>query len=298
MRNIPVLAWYGQTDELVGPEMSEQAFLGAQSAGIRYDHWVFAPAGHITIGNNDEFAPAAAFLGEDTVNRNPAHVTYAVDPSSDTESTGPTNHAYWLARLAGRDSGSAATVDVLSHGFGIGDPEVLPPAFSADTLDGGSHGSLPYTRRNIEWGPPKAIPKADQLDVNATNLRTVTINAERAQVSCNPKVNLTSDGQTEVVVDGCAPLLPSRRRCVDRRKFTFKLHHAKRARVVDAVVFVNGKRKIHKRGRNIESVTLERLPQRRFKVKIVATQSGGSKLISTRTYKGCKKSRPRTRARH
>jgi hypothetical protein len=31
-------------------------------------------------------------------------------------------------------------------------------------------------------------------------------------------------------------------------------------------------------------------------VKIVATQSGGSKLISTRTYNGCEKSRPRTRA--
>jgi hypothetical protein len=27
----------------------------------------------------------------------------------------------------------------------------------------------------------------------------------------------------------------------------------------------------------------------------VATQSSGSKLISTRTYRGCKKSRPKTR---
>jgi hypothetical protein len=296
MRNIPVLAWYAETDELVGPEMSEEAFLNAQAAGIRYDYWVFAPAGHITIGNNDEFAPAAAFLGEHTVNRNPAHVTYVVDPGSDTESTGPTNHAYWLSALAGRDADSEATVDVLSHGFGVGDPEVLAPAFSADTLEGGSHGSLPFTRRNIEWGPPRQIPKADQLDVTATNLRTVTINAKRARVSCNPKVNLTSDGPTEVVIDGCAPVLPPRRRCVDRRKFTFKLHHARGARVVDVVVFVNGRRKIHKRGRNIRSVTLKRLPRRKFRVKIVATQSGGSKLISTRTYKGCKKSRPRTRA--
>jgi hypothetical protein len=42
-------------------------------------------------------------------------------------------------------------------------------------------------------------------------------------------------------------------------------------------------------------VTLRRLPKRKFKVRIVATQSGGSKLISTRTYHGCRKSRPHTR---
>ena len=89
------------------------------------------------------------------------------------------------------------------------------------------------------------------------------------------------------------------RRCVDRRKFTFKLHHARRSRVVDVVAYVNGKRKLHKHGRRIERLTLKRLPKRKFTVKIVATQSRGSKLISTRTYRGCTKSRPHThRRRH
>ena len=57
------MAWYGQNDELGGPELSEPTFLGAQQAGIRYDHWVFAPAGHITLGNNDEWGPAVDFFG-------------------------------------------------------------------------------------------------------------------------------------------------------------------------------------------------------------------------------------------
>jgi hypothetical protein len=165
---------------------------------------------------------------------------------------------------------------------------------SAGTLDGGSHGPLPYTRRDLEWGPTPAIAKADVLDVKATNLSSVTVNAPRARVSCNPKVNLTSDGATSVVVSGCGSVLPARA-CVDRRKFSFKLHHARRARVVDVRVFVNGKRKLHRHARNIRRVTLRRLPKRKFKVRIVATQSGGSKLVSTRTYKGCAKSRPKTR---
>jgi hypothetical protein len=87
-------------------------------------------------------------------------------------------------------------------------------------------------------------------------------------------------------------------RCVDRRKFSFRLHHGPRTRVVRVVVFVNGKRVLVRRGRNIRRVTLRRLPRRRFKVRIVSTHSNGSRLVSTRVYRGCKKGRPTTRGHH
>jgi hypothetical protein len=45
-------------------------------------------------------------------------------------------------------------------------------------------------------------------------------------------------------------------------------------------------------------VVLRRLPRRKFTVRIVATKNTGSKLISVRTYKGCKKGKPQTRAHH
>jgi hypothetical protein len=85
-------------------------------------------------------------------------------------------------------------------------------------------------------------------------------------------------------------------KCVDTRKFGFALHHAVGARVVKVVVSVNGKRRLSLRGKDITRVTLTRLPQKKFVVKVVATQNTGSQLISTRTYTGCKKSRPHTRA--
>jgi hypothetical protein len=66
--------------------------------------------------------------------------------------------------------------------------------------------------------------------------------------------------------------------------------------VVKVVVSVNGKRRLSLRGKDITRVTLTRLPQKKFVVKVVATQNTGSQLISTRTYTGCKKSRPHTRA--
>jgi dipeptidyl aminopeptidase/acylaminoacyl peptidase len=86
--------------------------------------------------------------------------------------------------------------------------------------------------------------------------------------------------------------------CVDARKFRFKLHRAHRARIVKVVVFVNGKRKLTRRGHDIRSVAIARLPHKLFHLKIVSTQSSGSTLVSTRTYRGCRKSRPRTRGHH
>ncbi|MEA2497393.1 MAG: hypothetical protein QOJ29_5304, partial [Thermoleophilaceae bacterium] len=99
LRNIPVMAWYGHTDELVGPEMSEEAFLNAEQSGIRYDHWEFVPAGHITEGNNDEYGPAADFFGNHTVDPSPPHVTYLYDSSQDPKALSPSNHAYWISAI-------------------------------------------------------------------------------------------------------------------------------------------------------------------------------------------------------
>jgi hypothetical protein len=88
------------------------------------------------------------------------------------------------------------------------------------------------------------------------------------------------------------------RGCLDKRGFTFRFHHSGRARVVRVVVLVNGKRRVVKRGHDIKRVTLGRLPKHNFTVRIVTTFSNGSKRASTRTYKGCTKSRPHTTRTH
>jgi hypothetical protein len=60
---------------------------------------------------------------------------------------------------------------------------------------------------------------------------------------------------------------------------------------VKVVVYVNGKRKLTRTGRDIRSVTLKGLPARRFVVRMVATQSTGRKLVTRRTFKACGKAR-------
>jgi dienelactone hydrolase len=203
LRNIPVLAWYGQNDELVPVADSEQAFLSAKNTGLRYDMWVFAPAGHVTEGNNDEYTPAAEFFGQNTVDRNPYHVTYLIDPSQDTTSDSAANHAYWISGLAVRTAGSTGKIDAFSHAAGLGDPPTLSEALSAATLEGGSHGPLPYTRRTLAWGPTPAQPAEDRIGVNVKNVAAATIEPRRAGVNCEAKIEISSDGPFELTLAGC-----------------------------------------------------------------------------------------------
>jgi pimeloyl-ACP methyl ester carboxylesterase len=203
LRNIPVMDWDGSEDELDPPATYEAAFLNAEKAGLRYDERIFAPAGHITLGNNDEFKPAAEFFGDNTVDRNPYHVTYLVDPSETTQSVGASNHAYWLSGLTVRTAGETGEIDAFSHAQGLGDPPALPLEVTAGVLEGGSHGPLPYTRRTLAWSPAPTEKAEDRLVVTATNLATATVTPKRAGLNCKAKVEVTSNGPFELTLAGC-----------------------------------------------------------------------------------------------
>lgn len=101
--------------------------------------------------------------------------------------------------------------------------------------------------------------------------------------------------QPSTVVPPAQIGLPPNKKCVDRRKFSFNLKRKSGLRVVRVQVYINGKLKKVVTGSNITKLTIRKLPQKTFKVKIRTTHDDGSRLESTRKYKACRKSRPRTR---
>jgi pimeloyl-ACP methyl ester carboxylesterase len=296
MRNIPVMAWFGQNDELANPATVEAGYAVAQQAGIRYDHWVFAPAGHITIGNNDEFGPAVQFLGDHTVDRDPAHVTYTFDPSLDPKALSASDHAYWLSGLrlgAGKSSG---TVDARSRASGAGEAPVEPVKPSAATLNGGSHGPLPYTRRTIEWGAAPRTAKANALDVTTTGLSAVTIDAPRAGVGCDAALNVSSDGPLKVTLGGCdvtRSLRAGRTKvaCLSRRSLVLHLPHTVRGRHVRSarVRVGDGKARTVRGPRLALRISLRGRPAGRVRVRITSRLADGRRAVATRTYRVCVK---------
>ena len=94
--------------------------------------------------------------------------------------------------------------------------------------------------------------------MSASNVRSVRVDAARARVTCAAKLMVESDGPLDVVMDGCGGAVagkpPRGARCVDRRRFTFRLHHARGARVVRVVVYVNGRLKKRVRGLDQKAV--------------------------------------------
>jgi hypothetical protein len=205
LRNTPILSWNDVGDELVRYDQAEAAVTKMTSLGLRFTEWMFLASDHLTLATNDEYSPAAGFLGTARVDRNPAHVTYVVNPSQDsTVASAVADHAYWLSDIGRRSSSVATgTIDVRSEGFGIGDPPVLAVSQGAGTLNGGNHGPMPYYSREQSWGPAPSTPVADVLNITATNISTVTIDAVRARVSCDVQLNVTTDGPLTVIIEGC-----------------------------------------------------------------------------------------------
>ena len=90
------------------------------------------------------------------------------------------------------------------------------------------------------------------------------------------------------------------RACVDRRKFAFTIHQLN-GRVVKVQAYVGRRRVKTVSGHRVRRLTLERLPQGLFRVKIVTTTARGAHATSVRTYRGCTKGKPKTvvtRPRH
>jgi hypothetical protein len=207
VRHIPFLIWDGALDELVpiaGPTAQAQTF---DDLGYRYAFDVFPGADHFALAANDSFQPAADFLGTRRVVRNPAHVTYVVNPTMDFRSRGTVaNHAYWLSGLRLRDSEGAAplgTVDAISHAFGTADPVPEPTQTAGGSLPPGNLGTQIYGERSRSWGAAGTEAKRNTLTLTVENLRSLRVNVSRARLRCHPNLDVTTDGPLTVKLGGC-----------------------------------------------------------------------------------------------
>jgi hypothetical protein len=221
LRNVPILMWNNVGDELANDALYNATAGKLDSLGYRYELDAFQPCAnpscsalfpnHLQLAINDQFAPAAGFLGNATVDRNPAHVTYVLDGALNHSKIGLVgDHAYWVSGLKLRDPSQTGAsgdptgqIDAVSHGFGTSDPVATPTQPGAGQLAGGNLGTIQYTSRTKTWAPPTPAPKADTIDVTATNISKASIAVKRAGVDCSVKVNITSDGPIDVALSGC-----------------------------------------------------------------------------------------------
>ncbi len=215
-RNIPYLNVVASADELVplpGPRAQnlgapEIGVVGFDQLGYRFRFLIFSPSDHLAqaaAGYNYPFA--ADFLGDGLVDRNPAHVTFAYLPATDDAGLGLIHdHAYWISEVSLRDLTAGATpakgvIDVLSRGFGDGDPPGAPGA----TV--GAVAPFTYVETNRMWGATPAIPVENVADVALTNVAAARLDLARAALDPGAILTLqcTSDGAARLTLDGAFP---------------------------------------------------------------------------------------------
>lgn len=223
-RNLPVLMWNVNGDELVNNEAFMATASKLEQLGYRvtlHAHLPCATTGstlcspvlpeHLELAINDWFKPAANFLGSALVNRNPFHVTYVVDTARDSRKYGVVaNHAYWVGGLKVRQSGSLGTFDAVSHGFGLGDPKPSGVKDGMGTLVGGHLGPLRYLSQTQTWGAAPHARRSDSITITAANIATAVINVARARVDCHVKLMIHSDGPIKIVLAGCGRTVSAR----------------------------------------------------------------------------------------
>ena len=190
------------------------------------------------------------------------------------------------------------------------DPEQARGALLA-FRQGSDEGTKRIALRNVPPGLRFDVlegPTGDRVDrvtsADLTRGLDVKIDAKGASrvLVIVPAPGETPPAAVEQPASGSAgsgnPLgLPGNRECVDRRRFSFKLHRPKHTRIVRVEGYVNGKRRLRVKGKDVRRVTLKALPKKRFVVRIRAFHSNGTEIVSTRVYKGCKQSKPTTTRR-
>lgn len=205
LRNVPVTMWTSLFDELQ-PVVSTEATiadlfgLDYRLESLRFDTW-----DHLTPSTYDQYQPGADFLGEARVERDPVRITYVLSPVEDEPRVDAiADRAYWISGLTLRNAAlGTGSVDVRSEGFGLTDPVPQAVAQTQGLLTGGNHEPAPYTRRALEWAPPQAAPARDRLVIVARNIASLSVQPQRARVSCAAELDVDSDGPLAVTLAGC-----------------------------------------------------------------------------------------------
>lgn len=204
-RNLPLYVEVGAFDAICSFNAADQILAKLDQLGYRYE-WRDYPVDHRSNGWQDL---ATSLVGA-RVERNPPHVTYVYNlKASETRWGLNADHAYWVSGLKLREEAGEApmgTIDVFSHGFGLGDPVPRPTqriAGEGRPVAEGAPAGVPWVGFKREWNPAPSAPVQDVLDITATNIREVTIDVRRARVSCDPKLTVHSDGPITIRLAGC-----------------------------------------------------------------------------------------------
>ncbi len=163
---------------------------------------------------------------------------------------------------------------------------------SSPTVDAGtsSAGLGPF---DLE-GNPRTIGAAPDIGayeyVPSTSTTSPQPSSPGGSPSSLPSTSINTPTGVKLLAKTVNTILPNLT-CVDRRKFTFPVTQTKahNGNVLSAVVYVNGKKTKTVTGKNIRSVSIAKLPEKTFLVKVITITTKHLRITSSRRYVACKR---------
>jgi pimeloyl-ACP methyl ester carboxylesterase len=199
LRHIPLRAYVGAADPVCAITLQTQFRQTIDSLGYRYQ-WVTEPTSHEGFIGVD-YRKVGDFFAGATVTRDPAHVSYVVNGAMNQRQFGvEVDHVYWLFGITWKEQ-TEGSLDVVSGGLGIGDPEASATQTSAGVE--GSWTMLPYVQQSRDWGPATRRPAIDTLTVTARNISRLVVDRQRARLTCGARLQVRTDVPLTITLSGC-----------------------------------------------------------------------------------------------
>ena len=305
LRNVPVLATSGLDDPLVDVAITTRSAERFDLLGYRYDFWHFQSTspggGHAEYRQFVRAEYGALNRGQDTVDRDPRHVTYVLDGYvSDPRYGMRSDHAYWVGGLQLADPGVSppmGTIDVTSGAIPAPAETALPTESGGGVL---FNGSRAYKRQTKRWRAGDPEPLSNTFTLKTTNLKSAELDLRRMRLATAPSIegSVETDAPLTLRLSGGAAgtrvltlpagtsqvriAQPCRARTVTLR---LKAPHGDRLRKVTVVV--DGHRVRTVRGRAARRPIRVTLATGAGRVVLRGVTRRHRHLVRRRTYPGC-----------
>jgi len=198
-RWLPYQVTQGAVDELVPVPGALQQVQELDSLGYRYRLEFYPTEDHLVYATQDRFDSQADALGTPRRTVDPGHVTYAWYPRLDRADLGiGATTAYWMSGLSARTVQPGTVAEVDARALAVPDPAVTVVRSGPTPLS----DPVPGTLFDLTWrlgARPAATPG---LQLQLKDVKTLTVDARRAELGCGARISATSDGPALLTVSG------------------------------------------------------------------------------------------------
>jgi hypothetical protein len=214
------MEWAGSTDDFIPYNITRKRadLYAAGDYDYEFVTWHGPSSGHLLMCNNGTWDVMTKWLGDMKRVVDPVRVTYVRNPLMDDPGAGLVgNRAYWVSGIETRDQ-ALGTIDVISDGFETGPAEARHKETENLTIpsDGiylstgfdqpDRRYAIPqnaYTREFRHLGSGPSHTPGNSLTITAKNIGTLTIDPQRAKVSCDAELDVRTDGPLSITLLGC-----------------------------------------------------------------------------------------------